>query len=158
MKCFFNTTQGLLTWKLNNCRAKIKWPIYLYTTVPDTCEEFLGRIDRSLGGPRNGFWSCLHSWWHCQTLQDSSQRQGGIQKRWLLDSGSPCSKEGVKACWEALEVLLGIRMMKVLRRWTWLLCFGQIQSQYGQQRHYLRSRSMQRRCPFLVGLGKPGNV
>lgn len=125
------------------------------TAVPGTCEESLRRLCRSLGGPRNGFWFCLHSWWHCQTLRDSSLRLVGTRRTWL-PGGSLCCSGEETACWEALEVLLGLRRTKPQMKQPWLLRLGQIQPQSGWQRHYLKSRSLQGRWrSFPVGSGKP---
>lgn len=125
------------------------------TAVPGTCEESLRRLCRSLGGPRNGFWFCLHSWWHCQTPRDSSLRLVGILRTWLPD-GSLCCSGGETACWEALEVLLGLRRTKPQMRQPWLLWLGQIQRQSGWQRHYLKSQSLPGQWrSFPVGSGKP---
>lgn len=125
------------------------------STLPDMCEESLGRLCRSLGGPENGFWSCLHSWWRCQTLRGSSLKQVGTQMRWLPDSGSLCHSEEEKVCWGALGVLLTLRKTQTLMRLAWLRWFGQVRRRCLQQRHYLRSRALQwwqRSSPADLGI------
>lgn len=125
------------------------------TALPGTCEESLRRLCRSLGGPRNGFWFCLHSWWHCQTLRDLSPTLVGILRTWLPD-GSLCCSGGETVCWEALEVLLGLRRTKPQPEQPWLLWLGQIQPRSEWQRYYLKSHSLQeQRRSFPVGSGKP---
>lgn len=121
-------------------------------------EESLRRLCRSLGGPRNGFWFCLHSWWHCQTQQDLSPRLVGILRTWLPDGSLCCSGEET-TCWEVLGVLLGLRTTKPQMKQLWLRWLGQIQSRFGWQRHYLKSQSLQGQWhSFPVGSVKPGQT